>query len=232
MIILLCYLPFPRGQVATGQVYKVDLALQRAQAVWQIPGWTPAGQTCCAALGWDSLNQRSRRLALSQVFHHHNIQIIIHLATPAQMLPLFSYFFFFLSLSLEFLCDQTTVNKKVLIHYIIPINDMVHRPLYKNVFKKSTTKTHDKAIQANILWLNLNKISGISTFQSAHKQGNPSFHFHAPGSKRRYPCTQTAPAVPKYFSRLLQFCTGYRIWHASRAWKRKTLIFTQLKRSW
>ena len=22
--------------------------------------------------------------------------------------------------------------------------------------------------------------------------------------------------------RLLQFCSGYRIWHASRAWKRKT----------
>ena len=94
--------------------------------------------------------------------------------------PLF-ILFFSLSLSLEFLCDQTTVNKKVLIHYIIPINDMVHRPLYKNVFKKSTTKTHDKAIQANILWLNLNKISGISTFQSAHKQGNPSFHIHTPG---------------------------------------------------
>ena len=42
---------------------------------------------------------------------------------------------------------------------------------------------------------------------------------HAPGSKRRYPCTQTASAVQKYFPRLLQFCTSYRIWHASRAWK-------------
>ena len=47
--------------------------------------------------------------------------------------------------------------------------------------------------------------------------------------KRRYPCTQTASAVPKYFPCLLQFCTGYRICHASRAWKRKTFIFTQLK---
>ena len=71
-------------------------------------------------------------------------------------------------------------------------------------------------------WLNLNKIDGISILQSANKQGNPSFHFHAPGSKRGYPCTQTASAVPKYFPRLLQFCTGYRIWHASLAWKRKT----------
>ena len=65
--------------------------------------------------------------------------------------------------------------------------------------------------------------------QSAHKQGNPSFHFHAPGSKRRYPCTQTASVVQKYFPCQLQFCTGCRIWHASRAWKRKTFIFTQLK---
>ena len=45
----------------------------------------------------------------------------------------------------------------------------------------------------------LNKIGAISILQSAHKQGNPSFHFHAPGSKRRYPCTQAASAVPKYF---------------------------------
>ena len=30
---------------------------------------------------------------------------------------------------LSSLCDQTTVNKKALIHYIIPINDTVHRPL-------------------------------------------------------------------------------------------------------
>ena len=69
--------------------------------------------------------------------------------------------------------------------------------------------------------------------QSAHKQGKPSFHFHAPGTKRRYPCTQTASAVPKYFPCLVQFCTGYRIWRDSWAWKRKTsgktLIFTQLK---
>ena len=31
-----------------------------------------------------------------------------------------------------------------------------------------------------------------------------------------------ASAAPKYFPCLLQFCTGYRIWHASWAWKRKT----------
>ena len=92
----------------------------------------------------------------------------------------------------------------------------------KKFQKNPPTKIHDEAVQSNILWLNLNKIGEISILQSAHKQGNPSFHFHAPGSKRRYPCTQTASAVPKYFPCLLQIRTGYRIWHASRVWKRKT----------
>ena len=67
------------------------------------------------------------------------------------------------------------------------------------MFRKIPPKFHDKTVQSNILWLNLNKISEISFLQSAHKQGNPSFHFHAPGSECRYPCTQTASAVPKYF---------------------------------
>ena len=81
----------------------------------------------------------------------------------------------------------------------------------KNVLKKYQKKFHDKAVQSNILWLNLNKINDISILQSAHKLGNPSFHFHAPGLKRIYQCTQTASAVPKSFPCLLQFCTGYRI---------------------
>ena len=83
-----------------------------------------------------------------------------------------------------------------------------------------THKIHDEAVQSNILWLNLNKINEISILQSA--QSNPSFQFHAPGSKRRNPSTQTASAAPKYFPRLLHFCAGYRIWQASRAWQQKT----------
>ena len=80
----------------------------------------------------------------------------------------------------------------------------------KNVSKNPPTpQFHDKTVQSNILWLNLKKINKF--LQSAHKQGNSLFHFHAQGSKRRYPCTQTASAVPKYFPCLLQFCTGYRI---------------------
>ena len=96
----------------------------------------------------------------------------------------------------------------------------LHTPL--KMFKKISQKFNDKTVQSNILWLNVIKIDGISILQSAHKQGNPSFHFHAPGSKRRYPCTQTASAVPNCLPCLLQFSTGYRIWHASRAWKQKT----------
>ena len=91
------------------------------------------------------------------------------------------------------------------------------------MFQKIPQMFHDKAVQSNnILWLDLSKINEISILQSTDKQGNPSFHFHAPGSKRRYPCTQTVSAVPKYFPRLLQFCTGYQIRHASRARNRKT----------
>ena len=90
------------------------------------------------------------------------------------------------------------------------------------MFQKIPPKFHDKAVQSNRLWLNLNKIGGISILLSTHKQGKPSFHLHAPGSKGRYPCTQTASAVPKYFLCLLRFCTDFRIWHASRVWKRKT----------
>ena len=85
----------------------------------------------------------------------------------------------------------------------------------KNVLKKQN-KFHYEAVKSNVMWLNLNNIGAISILQSAYKQGNASFHFHAPGSKRKYPCTQTASAVPKYSPCLLQFCTGYRIWHASR----------------
>ena len=67
------------------------------------------------------------------------------------------------------------------------------------MFQKMPQKLYDKAVQFNILWLNLDKIGAISILQSAHEQGNPSFHFHAPGSKRRYPCTQTASGSQNIF---------------------------------
>ena len=58
------------------------------------------------------------------------------------------------------------------------------------MFLKIPKKCHDQAVRSNILLLNLNKINEISILQSADKQGNPSFHFHAQGSKRRCPRTQ------------------------------------------
>ena len=50
--------------------------------------------------------------------------------------------------------------------------------------------------------------------------------------KRRYLCTETASAVPKYFPHLPKFCTGYRIWHASQVWKRKTSEKHRFAHSW
>ena len=70
---------------------------------------------------------------------------------------------------------QTTVNKRAPIHYIIPVNDVVHRPPIKK--KLIQNKFHDKAVQCYILWLNLNMINEISILQSADKQGNPHFTF-------------------------------------------------------
>ena len=83
---------------------------------------------------------------------------------------------------------------------------MVHKPP-----KKSNQNFTMRPSNLNTLWLNLNNTNEMSILQSKDKQGSPSFYFHAPGSKRRYPCTQAASAVRKYFPRLLQFCTGYRI---------------------
>ena len=49
------------------------------------------------------------------------------------------------------------------------------------MFKKIPQKFHGKAVQSNILWLNLNKIGGISILRSAKKkkknQGTPHFTF-------------------------------------------------------
>ena len=81
--------------------------------------------------------------------------------------------------------------------------------------------------------MNATKIGGISILQSAHKQGNPSFGFHAPGSKRRYPCTQTASAVQKYFPLFapVLYWLSHLICISSLKAKneRKMSIFTQLK---
>ena len=68
------------------------------------------------------------------------------------------------------------------------------------------------------------RIAGFALFAST---------LHAPGSKRRYPCTQTASAVQKYFLCRLQFF--YWLSHLTcisslkAKNEQKTLIYTQLK---
>ena len=105
---------------------------------------------------------------------------------------------------------------------------------YKNVFKKIHQKFHEKAIQSNILWLNLNKICGISILQSAHKQCQASFHFHVPGSKRRYShalkqhrLSQNSPSPSVHFLYWLSHLTCISSLKAKN--DRKTLIYTLLK---
>ena len=44
---------------------------------------------------------------------------------------------------------------------------------HTNKQQQQKTITHDKAVQSNILWLNLNKINEISILQSTHRQGKP-----------------------------------------------------------
>ena len=117
---------------------------------------------------------------------------------------------------------QTTVNKKKSADSLCNPYTWHGPQIALIFFFLIPLKIHDKAVQSNILWLNLNNISRITILQLSHKQGNFSFHFNAPCSKHKYPCPQTASTVPKYFPCLLQFCTGYRIWHASRVWKRNT----------
>ena len=103
----------------------------------------------------------------------------------------------------------------------------------KNVSKKILKTFHGTAVQSDILWLNLNKINVISILQSADKQSNPSFHFHAPGSKRKYPCNANSIGCPIIAppSAPVLYWLSHLICISSLKAKneRKTLIFTQLK---
>ena len=103
-------------------------------------------------------------------------------------------------------------------------------PSKKKIFNPK--KIHDKAVQSFILWLNLNKISRIRTLQTAHKQGNPSFHFHAPGSKadtnalKQQRLSRNIPPVCSIF--VLVIASDMHLESQSEN-ERKTLICTQLK---
>ena len=53
---------------------------------------------------------------------------------------------------------------------------MPHRPS-TNVRKKSKKKFHNKAVQSNILWLNLNNVGEISIFNQHINKVTPHFTF-------------------------------------------------------
>ena len=126
-------------------------------------------------------------------------------------------------------CGQTTANKKSADSLYDPYK--WHGPQTPlKMFLKIPQKFHDKAVQSNILWLNLNK---ISILQSADKQGNPSFHFHAPGSKRRYQWYSNSLGCLKIFplsAPVLYWLSHLTCISSLKAKnERKTLIYTQLK---
>ena len=102
----------------------------------------------------------------------------------------------------------------------------------KNVLKNPPPPFHCKAVESNILWLNLDKDGRISILQSAHKQGNPSFHFHAPGSNA-VPMHSNSISCPKIFSLtapVLYWLSNLTCISSLKAKnERKTFIFTQLK---
>ena len=100
----------------------------------------------------------------------------------------------------------------------------------KNVFK-NPPKCHDKAVQSNILWLNLNKISGISILQLAPKQSNPHFTFmrqaqnadtHTLKESNSLGCPKIFPlsAPVLYWLLLLTCISSLKVKN-----KRKTLIY-------
>ena len=61
-------------------------------------------------------------------------------------------------------------------------------------------------VQSNILWLNLNKIGAISILQSAHKQGNPSFHFFL---RRAQNADTHALEQPRLSQNMSPVCTSF-----------------------
>ena len=99
----------------------------------------------------------------------------------------------------------------------------------KNV-SKNPPKFHDKIVQSNILWLNLNKIDEIIFLQSAHK---PLISLSCAGLKTKTPMHTNSIGCRKIFS--LSAPVLYWLSHLTcisslkAINERKTLIFTQLK---
>ena len=101
------------------------------------------------------------------------------------------------------------------------------------MFPKIPPKFHDKAVQSNILWLNLNKINEISILQSAGKQGNPRISLSCAGLKTQIPMHSNSIGCPKIFppSALVLYWLSQLTCISSLKAKneQKTLFFTQIK---
>ena len=77
------------------------------------------------------------------------------------------------------------------------MNDLPHRPLLKKKRREIPEKFQAKATQEHILWLNSKKKFQIIFSLYADKCQNPFVQIHVPGSKHRYPCTQSAGGGPR-----------------------------------
>ena len=98
--------------------------------------------------------------------------------------------------------------------------------------KKKNQKNHDTAVQSNILWLNLNKISEKSFYNQQINQVTPHFTFmrrvqnadtHA---IKQYRLSQNSSPVG---SSLVLVIASDMLLQPESEKERRTLIFTQLK---
>ena len=81
-----------------------------------------------------------------------------------------------------------------------------------------------------ILWLNLNKISEMNILQSADKQGNPSFHFVALGSKAMHSNSIGCPKIAPPSAPVLYWLSHLTCISSLKVKKeRKTFVITQLE---
>ena len=89
---------------------------------------------------------------------------------------------------------QTIGNIQAPQHYVFPLSDTPHIPLSKEKDKINRSNGHPRT---RTLARFKEKILDIFFIQYADKRRNPLVQIHAPGSKHRYPCTQSSGGVPK-----------------------------------
>ena len=113
---------------------------------------------------------------------------------------------------------QTTVRQWAPIHYNIPVNDMVDRSLLKRFFFFFNLKSPQNSPRPSNL-IHTNKTKQVCTSQSADKHSCAGLKMQTPIHSHSMGCPKNSSPL---CSNLKHFFTGYRIWHASWAWKLKT----------